>query len=226
MSGSHGTISSSGGSAIPASRWNASRTCACFCASCAAYARSWKRQPPQAGKCSHGASTRCGPGSNDLGRERLRVGALHLRDARAHAVAGQAAAHEDDEPVEPRDAVAAVGERLDVSSTSSSILTGAAIAGSRRPLRSRLGGPSGTRRRRRRRRDRGAPCPRPGRRQVRRRCRSARRAALSTAPGRYRPTVSYRPLTSGSTIRNQTKTSTIASACPRMIAPMPTPIAP
>ena len=66
------------------------------------------------GKCSHGASTRCGPARDDLGRERLRVPALHLRHARAHAIAGQPAPHEDDEPVEPRDAVAAVRERLDV----------------------------------------------------------------------------------------------------------------
>src|SRR5438067_711475 len=62
MSGSHGRIGSSGGSAMPASRCNASRTCIPFCASCASYARSWNRQPPQAGKCSHGASTRSGPG--------------------------------------------------------------------------------------------------------------------------------------------------------------------
>ena len=42
------------------------------------------------------------------------MAALHLRHARAHRVAGQAAADEDDEPVQPRDAVAAVRERVDV----------------------------------------------------------------------------------------------------------------
>src|SRR5438094_2901693 len=47
---------------MPASRWKASRTCDSFWASWAAYSRSWKRQPPHAGKCAHGASTRCGPG--------------------------------------------------------------------------------------------------------------------------------------------------------------------
>src|SRR6476646_747539 len=47
---------------MPASRWSASRTWSCFCSSCASYARSWKRQPPQAGKWAHGASTRSGPG--------------------------------------------------------------------------------------------------------------------------------------------------------------------
>jgi hypothetical protein len=52
--------------------------------------------------------------ADDLGRERLRVVPLHLRHARAHAVARQAAAHEDDVAVQPRDAVAAVCERLDV----------------------------------------------------------------------------------------------------------------
>ena len=50
---------------------------------------------------------------DDLERGRLRVAPLHLRHAREHGVAGQPAAHEDDEPVQPRDAVAAVGERVD-----------------------------------------------------------------------------------------------------------------
>jgi hypothetical protein len=42
------------------------------------------------------------------------VAALDLRDAGADAVAGQAAADEDDEAVCARDAVAAERERLDV----------------------------------------------------------------------------------------------------------------
>ena len=54
------------------------------------------------------------PGPHDLGGERLCVRALHLRHARANAVAGQPASHEDDEAVEAGDAVAAVRERLDV----------------------------------------------------------------------------------------------------------------
>ena len=49
-----------------------------------------------------------------LGRERLGVAALDLRDPRADAVAGQPAPHEDDEAVEPRDSVAAERERVDV----------------------------------------------------------------------------------------------------------------
>ena len=49
-----------------------------------------------------------------VGRERLRVRPLHLRDASANPVAGQAAPDEDDEAVQARDAVAAVRERLDV----------------------------------------------------------------------------------------------------------------
>ncbi len=53
-------------------------------------------------------------GAEDVGGDRLGVAALHLGDARADAIARQAAADEDDEAVEPRDAVAAVGERLDV----------------------------------------------------------------------------------------------------------------
>ena len=53
------------------------------------------------------------PGNEHLGRDRLGVTPLHLRHARAHGVAGKPAAHEDDEAVEPRDAVAAEGERID-----------------------------------------------------------------------------------------------------------------
>ena len=48
-----------------------------------------------------------------LDRQRLRMPALDLRDARTHAVARQPAPNEDDEAVQPRDAVAAEGERLD-----------------------------------------------------------------------------------------------------------------
>ncbi len=51
---------------------------------------------------------------HDLERKRLRVAALHVRHARAHRVAGQTALDEEHEPVQPRDAVAAVGERVDV----------------------------------------------------------------------------------------------------------------
>ena len=52
--------------------------------------------------------------AEDLGRERLGVAALHLRDARADAVSRQPAADEDDEAAVPRDAVSAERERLDV----------------------------------------------------------------------------------------------------------------
>ena len=38
---------------------------------------------------------------------------LHLCDAGSHDIAGESSAHEDDESVQARDAVAAVGERLD-----------------------------------------------------------------------------------------------------------------
>ena len=55
-----------------------------------------------------------GAGREDLERGRLGEAALHLGDAGAHRVAGQAAADEDDEAVQARDAVAAVGERVDV----------------------------------------------------------------------------------------------------------------
>jgi hypothetical protein len=53
------------------------------------------------------------PDSDDLGRDGLGVVPLHLRYPRLHGVAGQAAADEDDEPVQPRDAVPAVREGLD-----------------------------------------------------------------------------------------------------------------
>ena len=54
-----------------------------------------------------------GAGVEHLGDDRLGVAALHLRHARAHGVAGQAAPDEDDEAVEPRDAVPAERERVD-----------------------------------------------------------------------------------------------------------------
>ena len=49
----------------------------------------------------------------DLDRARLGVGALALRDDRADAVARDRVADEHDVAVEPRDARAAVGERVD-----------------------------------------------------------------------------------------------------------------
>ena len=49
-----------------------------------------------------------------LRRERLGEPALHLRHARAHAIARKPAPDEDDEAVQARDAVAAVGERVDL----------------------------------------------------------------------------------------------------------------
>ena len=52
-------------------------------------------------------------GLEHLGRDRLGVPALNLRHAGAHGVAGKAGADEDDEAVEPRDAVPAEGERVD-----------------------------------------------------------------------------------------------------------------
>src|SRR5581483_1203480 len=53
-------------------------------------------------------------GVHDPGREGLGVAALDLGDPRADTVARQPAADEDDIAVDPRDAVTAVGERLDV----------------------------------------------------------------------------------------------------------------
>ncbi len=52
-------------------------------------------------------------GLEDLDRPRLGVRALGLADDGAHAVARQRAGDEDDVAVEPRHAVAAVGERID-----------------------------------------------------------------------------------------------------------------
>ena len=53
-------------------------------------------------------------GLEHLRRDRLGVPPLNLRHARANGVPGQAGADEDDEPVEPRDAVPAEGERVDL----------------------------------------------------------------------------------------------------------------
>src|SRR5256885_16302494 len=55
-----------------------------------------------------------GPGPELLGGARLCVTAVDIRAPRPGSVAGEPASHEDDEAVEPRDAVAAVRERLDV----------------------------------------------------------------------------------------------------------------
>ena len=49
-----------------------------------------------------------------LGRERLGVVPLHLRHPRAHSVAGEASPDEDDEAVQPGNAVAAESERVDL----------------------------------------------------------------------------------------------------------------
>jgi hypothetical protein len=51
---------------------------------------------------------------DDLERDGLRVVSLHLRDARAHGVTREPAPDEHDEAVQPRHAVPAVSERVDV----------------------------------------------------------------------------------------------------------------
>jgi len=56
------------------------------------------------------AHRRAPAGRDDLGRDRLGVPALHLRDARLHRVTRKAATHEDDEAVQARDTVPAEGE--------------------------------------------------------------------------------------------------------------------
>ena len=53
------------------------------------------------------------PGLEHVHGERLRVVPLHLGHAGADEVAGQPAPDEEDEAVEPRDPVPAVGERVD-----------------------------------------------------------------------------------------------------------------
>src|SRR5881398_1707486 len=52
-------------------------------------------------------------GMQNLGRKRLCVTALDLRHARPHGVTGETAPHEDNEAVQPRNAVPAVRERVD-----------------------------------------------------------------------------------------------------------------
>jgi hypothetical protein len=82
----------------------------------------------------------------DLERAGLGVGALALRHDGADPVAGDAAAHEDDVAVQPRDAVAAVGEVVDAEVQLGALL-GARRGGGRRrhdtEARDRLGGPPG-----------------------------------------------------------------------------------
>jgi hypothetical protein len=54
-----------------------------------------------------------GPRLDHLDGDRLGMAALHLRDAGTHRVAREPGPHEHHEPVEPRDPVPAVGERVD-----------------------------------------------------------------------------------------------------------------
>ena len=53
-------------------------------------------------------------GRDQFGHHRFRMPALHLRHPGADRVARKPAADEDDEPVEPADAVAAEGKRIDL----------------------------------------------------------------------------------------------------------------
>ena len=63
-----------------------------------------------------------GAGSDDVESRGLGEPALHLRHAGADRVTGEAAADEDDEAVQPRDAVAPVRQGVDVQLD---LLTGA-----------------------------------------------------------------------------------------------------
>ena len=53
------------------------------------------------------------PGLQHFQRIGLGMAAFQLGDPRAHQIAGQAVAHEDHEPLQARDAIAAKSERLD-----------------------------------------------------------------------------------------------------------------
>ncbi len=68
---------------------------------------------PGGARVRRGGRDAVGRGLEHLDRARLGVGALGLADDRAHAVARHGAGDEDDVALEPGDAVAAVGQRVD-----------------------------------------------------------------------------------------------------------------
>jgi hypothetical protein len=70
--------------------------------------------PAARGKVGAGRVDPLRPRPEHLGRERLGVAALDLRDPRPDAVARQPTPHEDDEAVQPRDSVPPEGERVDI----------------------------------------------------------------------------------------------------------------
>ena len=122
-----GRIGSSGGSAMPPSRRSASATCASFAAELRLVGEVLEAAAAARGVVRARRVDAVRPGREDFGGERLGVAALDLRHARADRVARKAAPDEDDEAVQTRDTVAAVGERLDVSSSSWPFVTGAAM---------------------------------------------------------------------------------------------------
>src|SRR5689334_12501666 len=132
MSGSQGTLGSSGGSAMPASRCSASRTCISFCASWASYARSWKRQPPQAGKCAHGASTRSGPGrSTSVASASAWLRLTFVTRARTRSP-GKPRRTKTTKPSSRATPLPPYASESTSSSSSSPFATGAAMSGQRR----------------------------------------------------------------------------------------------
>ena len=166
-----------------------------------------------------------------LGRERLGEAALHLRHARAHAIARQPAPDEDDEAVQARDAVAAVGERVDLELD---LLVHLHRRGHRRRVVLRVaagdreGGQERQRDRVADREQRGAAAVRAGTRCPRhRRCRRATIPAGTWRPdrARRRPSAARPEITviSDSTTRIQMNQPTIAPTWLWTIAPTAAP---
>ena len=90
-------------------RRSASSTCSALTASWRSYGQHLPRRARMVGDLGDAVRRRL----DDLDRARLGVRLLGLADDGAHAVAGNAAGHEHDVALEARDAVAAVGERID-----------------------------------------------------------------------------------------------------------------
>ena len=114
---------------MPPSRTSASRTCASFCGDLGLVGEILEATAAAGRIVGAGRLDPLAARLEHLGRQSLREAALHLRHAGPHEIAGQPSADEDDEAVQTRDAVAAERERVDASSSSSPIFTGAAIAG-------------------------------------------------------------------------------------------------
>ena len=111
---SAGTIGSSGGSAKPPRRTSASRTCASLAATWRLVGVVLEAAAATGAEVRAGRLDAVGLGSSISSAVASAKPRFTFVDPRADEIAGKRAADEDDEAVVPGDAVAAVGERVDL----------------------------------------------------------------------------------------------------------------